>query len=60
MIAGSLVMYFLADSGFPPALARSLTEHGHAVGLIVDCGLEAASDRGIRGHARNAGLVITP
>ncbi len=51
-------MRFLVDAQLPPAPARRMEAQGHEAEHVADCGLAAASDDAIRGHAERVGAVI--
>lgn len=51
-------MNFLVDAQLPPALARWLTEQGHASQHVADLALTATPDRQIWEHAKRNSFVI--
>ena len=51
-------MRFLVDAQLPPALARRLTDLGHAAEHVGDVGLLSASDSAIRDYAAGSGAAI--
>lgn len=51
-------MRFLVDAQLPPALARWLTDRGHAAEHVSDRGMAAADDRDIWEYARATAAVI--
>ncbi len=51
-------MRFLVDAQLPPALARLLTDLGHASEHVADRGMASAPDHAIREYAAAVGAVI--
>jgi predicted nuclease of predicted toxin-antitoxin system len=51
-------MRFLVDAQLPPALARWLTEKGHASEHVLDVGLMEATDQAIWARAGETGATL--
>ena len=51
-------MRFLVDAQLPPALARWLTDLGHAAEHVADCGLARTEDVAIWRYAAETGAII--